>query len=234
MDVLIVARDEKTLKNVEKMVLLSGNAVLGEAVDGGRALALMRRSLPDALLCDALLRGTDGIALLPKLLQKGSQLLRPLPVLSAPFPKPGGLLGGLCFCRGWDEAIAALEGAKERSPSPEGLQAIENTLETLGFAPHMRGTHYLRRALELCVLDGRRLQNLRDHVYARLAEESGGAAPNVERDIRYAIESAWRYGRLQNLEEFFGYTVLPERGKPTNRAFLAQITDRLRRAYQRG
>jgi two-component system response regulator (stage 0 sporulation protein A) len=110
----------------------------------------------------------------------------------------------------------------------------EETLETLGFAPHMRGTLYLRRALELCALDGRRLQNLRDFVYARLAEEAGGAAPNVERDIRYAIESAWRYGRLKNLEEFFGYTILPERGKPTNRAFLAQITDRLRRTYLKG
>lgn len=50
--------------------------------------------------------------------------------------------------------------------------------------------------------------------------------------MRYAIEAAWRYGRLQALHENFGYTVLPERGKPTNRAFLAQLTEDLKRQLQ--
>jgi len=93
----------------------------------------------------------------------------------------------------------------------------------------MRGKAYLEEALLLCLKDGQRLKNLRDLVYAPIARDRGVSPASVERDMRYAIEAAWRYGRLQALHENFGYTVLPERGKPTNRAFLAQLTEDLKR-----
>ena len=36
---------------------------------------------------------------------------------------------------------------------------------------------------------------------------------------------------MQGIERFFGATVDPEKGKPTNRAFLVQAASELRRAY---
>jgi len=38
----------------------------------------------------------------------------------------------------------------------------------------------------------------------------------VERAIRHAIEVAWSRGKLDTLDELFGYTVSNGKGKPTN------------------
>lgn len=50
----------------------------------------------------------------------------------------------------------------------------------------------------------------------------------VERAIRHAIEIAWNRGKLETLENLFGYTVQQDKGKPTNSEFIAIIADKLR------
>ena len=50
----------------------------------------------------------------------------------------------------------------------------------------------------------------------------------VERCLRVAVESVFTHGNLAEMERFFGATIDPERGKPTNRAFLLQATQQLR------
>ena len=49
----------------------------------------------------------------------------------------------------------------------------------------------------------------------------------VERRLRLAIESTWNRGDYDAIARFFGQSVDPERGKPTNREFLCQLQERL-------
>lgn len=43
-----------------------------------------------------------------------------------------------------------------------------------------------------------------------------------------AVESVFTQGSMRGIERFFGATVDPERGKPTNRAFLLQASQQIR------
>ncbi len=51
----------------------------------------------------------------------------------------------------------------------------------------------------------------------------------MERAIRHAIEVAWARGKMDTIDNIFGYTVNTNRGgKPTNSEFIAMIADKLR------
>ena len=50
--------------------------------------------------------------------------------------------------------------------------------------------------------------------------------------IRHAIEVAWSRGKLDTLENLFGYTVSYGKGKPTNSEFIALIADTIRLEYK--
>lgn len=70
-------------------------------------------------------------------------------------------------------------------------------------------------------------------LYHACAQHFGTTPSAVERCLRVAVESVFTQGSMQFIERFFGATVDPERGKPTNRAFLLQATQLLRTAYSR-
>ena len=61
-------------------------------------------------------------------------------------------------------------------------------------------------------------------IYAKIAEENGTTASKVERNIRNLIEVTWINGNVNAINEIFGYTVSPKKGKPTNSEFIAVIT----------
>ena len=56
----------------------------------------------------------------------------------------------------------------------------------------------------------------------------------VERAIRHAIEVGWSRGNIEVLEKYFGYSTNPNRGKPTNSAFIATISDYLQLRFPAG
>ena len=65
-------------------------------------------------------------------------------------------------------------------------------------------------------------------LYPNVAKMHQTTAPKVERAIRHAIEVSWGRGRLDLIEKTFGYTINPERGKPTNSEFIAMVADKIR------
>ncbi|MBP5662561.1 MAG: sporulation initiation factor Spo0A C-terminal domain-containing protein, partial [Clostridia bacterium] len=48
----------------------------------------------------------------------------------------------------------------------------------------------------------------------------------VERAIRHAIEVAWTRGKIESINEIFGFRVYGRNDKPTNGEFIALIADR--------
>ncbi len=66
----------------------------------------------------------------------------------------------------------------------------------------------------------------------RLCAANHGTTPAaVERCLRVAVESVFTQGNMQAIERCFGATVDPEKGKPTNRAFLLKAAEYLRRTH---
>ena len=69
-------------------------------------------------------------------------------------------------------------------------------------------------------------------LYPAIAKKYKTTSSSVERAIRHAIEVAWGRGKIEVIEEMFGYTVSAGKGKPTNSEFIALIADKLRIEYK--
>ena len=69
-------------------------------------------------------------------------------------------------------------------------------------------------------------------LYPTVAKKHQTTSSRVERAIRHAIEVAWSRGKLDTVDELFGYTVSNGKGKPTNSEFIALIADTLRLEYK--
>ena len=64
-------------------------------------------------------------------------------------------------------------------------------------------------------------------LYPAVAREFDTTASKVERAIRHAIEVAWNRGKIENINEIFGYNIYTKNDKPTNGEFIALIADKL-------
>ena len=69
-------------------------------------------------------------------------------------------------------------------------------------------------------------------LYPAIAKKYKTTSSSVERAIRHAIEVAFSRGKVDMLQEYFGYTVNAGKGKPTNSEFIALIADKLRLEYK--
>lgn len=105
---------------------------------------------------------------------------------------------------------------------------ITNIIHEIGVPAHIKGYQYLRDAITLVVTDPEFLAAVTKELYPTVAALNNTTPSRVERAIRHAIEIAWNRGRLETLDNLFGYTVKTDKGKPTNSEFIAIIADKLR------
>jgi len=111
----------------------------------------------------------------------------------------------------------------------KGLEIeITNIIHEIGVPAHIKGYHYLRDAIIMVVEDIEMLGAVTKELYPAIARENNTTPSRVERAIRHAIEVAWNRGRMETINNLFGYTVQCDKGKPTNSEFIAIIADKLR------
>lgn len=110
---------------------------------------------------------------------------------------------------------------------------VTNMIHEIGIPAHIKGYHYLRDAIMMSVEDMDVLNAITKILYPTVAKKHQTTASRVERAIRHAIEVAWSRGKLDTLDELFGYTVSNGKGKPTNSEFIALIADTIRLEYKR-
>ena len=72
------------------------------------------------------------------------------------------------------------------------------------------------------------MNSITKQLYPTIAQMYGTTASRVERAIRHAIEVAWNRGKIETINELFGYTISAGKGKPTNSEFVARIADKIR------
>ena len=102
-------------------------------------------------------------------------------------------------------------------------------LEELGLRPELRAAAFLPEMIAWCAAHPPMLAAVTGRLYPCFAEKYGLRSGAVERDLRSALESLWSRGRLPAVEKWFGHTVDPEKGRPTNREFLALTAEHVRR-----
>ena len=113
-----------------------------------------------------------------------------------------------------------------------GFESIESmvtlAIQRIGIPPHIRGYQYVRDAIMMVVQDISLLKAVTTQLYPRIAQKYDTLPTRVERALRHAIEVAWTRGDMEAIQEYFGFTVNSEKGKPTNSEFIAMIADRIK------
>lgn len=105
---------------------------------------------------------------------------------------------------------------------------VTDMIHEIGIPAHIKGYHYLRDAILMAIDDMDVLNAITKVLYPTVAKMHQTTSSRVERAIRHAIEVAWSRGKLDTLEELFGYTVSTGKGKPTNSEFIALVADTIR------
>ena len=125
------------------------------------------------------------------------------------------------------------DSTAENSLKTENLEnRVTNMLHEIGIPAHIKGYHYLRDAIIMAVNDMDVLNAITKILYPTVAKKYQTTSSRVERAIRHAIEVAWSRGKLDTLDELFGYTVSTGKGKPTNSEFIALIADTIQLEYR--
>ncbi|MBQ5565720.1 MAG: sporulation transcription factor Spo0A [Clostridia bacterium] len=109
---------------------------------------------------------------------------------------------------------------------------VTRILHQIGVPAHIKGYHYLRDSIIMCVDTPEIINAVTKRLYPAVAKNYDTTSSRVERAIRHAIEVAWDRGDVDILNSYFGYTINTGRGKPTNSEFIAMISDKLRLQIQ--
>ena len=213
----------------------------GVAYDGQTALERIRSLHPDVAILDGIMPRLDGLGLLERL---QTDEFHPLCIILSAInqekvvQKAMELGAGYYMVKPFDtEALLSRirqlvydKPADKGSADPaRNLEArVTAILHEIGVPAHIRGYHYMREAIMMSVNDMDVLNYITKELYPSIAKKCNTTPSRVERAIRHAIEVAWNRGKIDAIDELFGYTINNHKGKPTNSEFIALIADRLR------
>ena len=71
------------------------------------------------------------------------------------------------------------------------------------------------------------INRITKELYPGIAKRFSTSASKVERAIRHSIEVAWTRGKIENINQLFGYNIYSKNDKPTNGEFIALVADKL-------
>lgn len=109
---------------------------------------------------------------------------------------------------------------------------VTDIIREIGIPAHIKGYQYIREGIIMAINDMNMLNFITKLLYPTIAKKYKTTSSSVERAIRHAIEVAWNRGKIDVIEEMFGYTISAGKGKPTNSEFIALIADKLRIEYK--
>lgn len=125
------------------------------------------------------------------------------------------------------EAMEELERLRTRQvltqKDPEMI--VRDLLLEMAAPEHQIGHEYTVRAILLCAESRKWIDNITFGLYPQLAVEFDTTASRVERAIRHVIETIWDRAAYNSLNKYFGNSVKPDKGKPTNGEFLARMAN---------
>lgn len=242
---------EETLKREKEI------EVVGKAEDGMQALELIREKEPDVVLLDLIMPKLDGLGVMEHV--KKDVTLKKIPAFIVITGIGQEIVTESAFALGASyymlkpfdyqlviSRIKQLRGVGNYCRTEQGATAkggnvflernlesdVTNVIHEIGVPAHIKGYHYLRDAIMMSVNDTEMLNSITKQLYPSIAKRHKTTPSRVERAIRHAIEVAWSRGKMDTIDELFGYTVNNGKGKPTNSEFVALIADKIRLEYK--
>lgn len=246
--VLIADGNMETSAKLSDFLSLQKDFVVKGTVDNGiDAIDKISEAKPDIVILEMLLPKIDGIGVL-KAVQNKKIEKRPIFLVLSSLSQEIMIreaisLGAYCFMlKPFDFSILAerirrivkKENSvkvveRERTITDENLEKeITSVMHDIGVPAHIRGHQYLREAILLSIHNQDLLGAVTKTLYPSVANTYNTTPSRVERAIRHAIEVAWGRGRLDTLQNVFGYTINVTKGKPTNSEFIAMIADKMK------
>lgn len=231
------------------------NLEIVQLVDSGEEVCQMiNKQRPDVLLLDVFIANTDGIEIVERLRANPEFDDMRIVFLSS---VGSSRIINMAFNLGADYYIMkpyspeilhkriiqlVLSGNKDAREDTENVQLmpehqnLENDvteiIREIGIPAHIKGYQYIREGIIMAIKDINMLNYITKLLYPSIAKKYKTTSSSVERAIRHAIEVAWGRGKIEVIEEMFGYTVSAGKGKPTNSEFIALIADKLRIEYK--
>ena len=233
--------------------------VIGTAKDGEEAYEMIKAMEPDIVLLDIVMPRLDGLGVMDKVNQDKTVKKHPRYIIISAIGQEE--ITEDAFRRGADYYIMKpfdreiivnrIKMVKKTSestsrnimrsdavvdsrkiPANRNLGSdVTKMIHEIGVPAHIKGYQYLRESIILAVNQMDMLNSVTKLLYPAIAKKFQTTPSRVERAIRHAIEVAWSRGKMDTIDELFGYTINTSKGKPTNSEFIALISDRIRLEY---
>ena len=258
LNVAIADDNQKILDVLENIISMDKELnLVGKAKNGEEMCQIIKDRQPDVVLLDLIMPKMDGLTVMEQVNQDNSVNKRPYFIVITAVGQER--ITEDAFNKGANyyvmkpfnnevllERIKSVrkmfrnyekkneDGRLEGTARGEDLEnRVTNMLHEIGIPAHIKGYHYLRDAIIMAVKDMDVLNAITKILYPTVAKKYQTTSSRVERAIRHAIEVAWSRGKLDTLDELFGYTVSTGKGKPTNSEFIALIADTIQLEYKK-
>lgn len=251
--ILIVKRDKREIEQLENIIENTpAYELLGVCATGQAGMESIIKKSPDVVIMDEVLPEKDVLEIVDEVVKYKSlknvrfimcgsknhvEYLKFLydcidnrvifRIMDTPYEekKVKDIIDETCRGRRNDNY---LEFAENDGDNTELEGTVTSIIHEIGVPAHIKGYQYLRSAIVIAVNDMDILNSITKQLYPTIAETYNTTSSRVERAIRHAIEVAWGRGRMDTINELFGYTVNAGKGKPTNSEFIALIADKIR------
>jgi two-component system response regulator (stage 0 sporulation protein A) len=233
--------------------------IIGKARNGEEAYDLIHKTSPDVVILDLIMPKMDGLSLMDKIHNDGSLIKLPFFIITSAISNETVIQDAFGYGAGYymlkpfelnmiTDRVKSAKNYNKRLPenkkfiaaNEDKQQFMDRNIESdvtaiihdVGVPAHIKGYQYLREAIIMSVNDTEMLNSITKILYPTIAKKFQTTSSRVERAIRHAIEVAWNRGRMDTIDELFGYTINAEKGKPTNSEFIALIADKIRLEYK--
>ena len=258
--VIIVDDNEKVIENIDSALSKdTAIQIIGKAKNGQEAYELIRKSTPDVVILDLIMPKMDGLSLMNKVNDDGAMIKMPFFIITSAISNENVIQDAFGYGAGYyllkpfetnmiADRVKGVKSYNKRIPETKKIigagedrkhfmeRNIENDVTSIihdvGVPAHIKGYQYLREAIIMSVNDNEMLNSITKILYPKNKKKFQTTSSRVERAIRHAIEVAWNRGRMDTIDELFGYTINAEKGKPTNSEFIALIADKIRLEYK--
>lgn len=233
--------------------------VVGKAKNGEEAFDIIKNEQPDVMLLDIIMPKIDGLTVMEKVNKDVSIKKHPAFIVMSAIGQETitddafNLGASYYIMKPFDNEMVLnrikhikrtmgrkLHDTRKINAYESKNEYIERNLEgdvtniihEIGIPAHIKGYQFLRDAIIMSVNDMDMLNSITKILYPTIAKKHQTTSSRVERAIRHAIEVAWSRGRIDTIDELFGYTINTGKGKPTNSEFIALIADKIRLEYK--
>lgn len=205
------------------------------------AYSLLTGEGVDLLILDEAMPGIDPLHLLRRLEETPMAHPRVLYITGDPAHDPRQTtdawikpdFDAIELYQGVHWAIKSTHGQLSKAMQKRAEEIANRLCTSLDMPVDFKGHPYLCKCIAWQALSTAPLTMT--NLYDLVAHDFDVSPASAERCIRACIEFTWLHGNLEAISGLFGYTVDPEKGKPTNMEFISMLARHVKdRLQQKG